>query len=70
MKGEGEHGSVSEQKTWSDGSRQPMGCGRSVAEWEVMGGRVAAVVAVAGEAAVCDGGWARAYWYFYPVTSC
>lgn len=47
-----------------------MGCGRGAVEWEVMGGRVAAVVAVAGEAAVCDGGWARAYWYFYPVTSC
>lgn len=32
------YGSVSEQKTWSDGSRQPMGCGRGAAEWEVRGG--------------------------------
>lgn len=36
MKGEGKawraHGSVSEQKTWSDESRQPMGCGHGAVE--------------------------------------
>lgn len=43
MKGEGAHGgfysSVSEQKMWSDGSRQPIGCGRRAAEWEERGER-------------------------------
>lgn len=40
--------SVSEQKTWSDGSQQPMGCGRGALECEGEGGRR------------CDCGWARA----------
>lgn len=30
--------SVSEQKTWSDGSRQPMGYEHAAVEWEVSGG--------------------------------
>lgn len=48
-----ENDSVSEQKTWSDGGRQPMGCGHG-------DGGDGATVAAAGGVGVCDGGWARA----------